>query len=208
MLKVITVTNQPERAAPLLNSLEKFKWHTELLITEWKGFGTKLITTYEYLKAHPEVTEFIFCDAHDVIVLATPEEFMGKIFHKEGLNTSAEKGLWPPIMHPFRNLYTITKFGFDFPNSGCYYSPSGEFIRLFEKYPPFYEIDDQFWMHMLYLNNEICLDTTQYLFNSHSFIEDGEYKFENGRVTMKTGSPCFIHGNGQTDMTKIHELLK
>lgn len=47
MLKILTVTNNLERTQPLIASLEKFEWPTEVLVTEWKGFGTKLITVYD-----------------------------------------------------------------------------------------------------------------------------------------------------------------
>lgn len=207
MLKVISVCHDKTHAQPLIQSLEKHGWNWTIIETEWRGFGTKLIETYHYLKANPDITHFVFVDAFDVIALATPEEFESKIVHKDKLNTSAEKGLWPPILQPFRSLYTQSNFGFDYPNSGCYYAPSSEFIRLFEKYPPFYEIDDQFWMNMLYLNNEICLDASQYLFNSHSFIADGEYQYIDGRVLMKTGTPCFIHSNARTVDPKLNEML-
>lgn len=210
MIKVITVSSQPELTIPLLDSLRKFGWNYAMLIVDWKGFGTKLISVYEYLKANPDVTEFIFCDAHDVIVLGTPNEFMDKI---EGdlIILSAEKKLWPPILTPFTCKYPRTDGGFNYINSGLYYSKTEEFIYLFEKYPPFFEIDDQFWLNMAYLMEKagtIQIDYTQSIFNSHSFIEDGEYTYENNRVQILGNEPLFIHFNGRTVDPKFNELIK
>jgi hypothetical protein len=46
------------------------------------------------------------------------------------------------------------------------------------------------------------------LFNSHSFIKEGEYEYRDNRVFINGEKPVFIHGNGKSDMTKVLELLK
>lgn len=215
MLKVITVTNNIEATMPLINSLQKNGWDFVVIEFDvWQGFGTKLIETYNFLKLHPEVDEFIFCDAFDVICLCSPTEFKEKIYHNHGqIFCSAEKGLWPPTLHPFRIDYPTYQHGFNYLNSGCYYSPSNIFISLMDDYMPSYDTDDQFWMNVLYLTQShdtgerIRVDHSQSIFNSHSFISDGEYTFNNGRVQVLGNEPIFIHGNGRTDMTKIHQLI-
>lgn len=215
MLKVLTVTNNIEATMPLINSLQKNEWDTQVLVVEWKGFGTKLITVYEYLKANPEVTEFIFCDAFDVICLGKPAEFKEKIYHNHGqIFCSAEKGLWPPTLHPFRIDYPTHQHGFNYLNSGCYYGPSNIFISLMDDYMPLYETDDQFWMNIIYLmqnhatGERIRVDHSQSIFNSHSFISDGEYGYENGRVQINGNEPLFIHFNGRSVDEKFNELIK
>jgi hypothetical protein len=212
MLKVITVSNQPDMAMPLINSLEKFKWHTELLITEWKGFGTKLITVYEFLKAHPEVDRFIFCDAHDVLVLGSPEEFESKLEEPRRMLVSAERGLWPGNMEPYRKYYEpVLDHGYNFVNSGLYYSPSDVFIEMMERDMPKYESDDQEWLGMNFLFNDsqvINMDRDQRLFNSHSFIHEGEYGYENNRVQVNGEQPLFIHFNGNTFDERFNQLIK
>lgn len=213
MLKVITVTDHPEHAQTLLRSLEKHGWEYAVLETEWRGFGTKLIAVYEYLKTHPEVTEFIFCDAFDVVVLGGDTEFKDKLWGGDIMVVSCEKGLWPPSVKPFRNDYADFEHGFNFPNSGLYYAKSHVFIELFEYYPPFYEIDDQFWMNVCFLLQpklfgNIRLDYAQSLFNSHSFIGEGEYGYENNRVQINGEAPLWIHFNGKTVDEKFNELIK
>lgn len=217
MLKVITVTNNLEATQSLINSLDKFGWDYHVIGCEWKGFGTKLIEVFRYLKANPEVTEFIFCDAHDVICLAGESEFRRKIRgYKNKILMSAERGLWPPILHPFRKLYNRFPHRFDYINSGLYYAESKDFISIVEQYPPFNEIDDQYWISILWLlyddnsevENPIAMDNNQRVFNSHSFIDDGEYTYENNRVQILGNEPTFIHFNGRTVDEKFNQLIK
>lgn len=208
MIKVITVCSHTEHVQPLIKSLEKHGWDYELIHCEWKGFGTKLIETYNYLKSHPEVDEFIFVDAFDAIAMGSQDEFKNKIGDVPML-TSAEKGLWPPVLIPFKKLYHQWEHGFNYPNSGLYYAKSLYFIWLFETYPPFYEIDDQYWLNMCFnLEHNLHTDYDQEVFNSHSFISEGEYTYNNGRIQILGNEPIFIHSNGKTVDEKLIELLK
>lgn len=216
MLKVITVTTHVGETIPLLNSLEKHGWATEcLVVPEWKGFGTKLLTTYDFLKLNPEVTEFIFCDAFDVVALGGPDEFNRLLqFNYSGADMvcSGERGLWPPTMEKYRPIYTKHEHGFNYINSGCYYAKSEAFIRLMDFSMPKHESDDQEWMNMAYLNAYIVLkqtiDNAQILFNSHSFIEEGDYGYENNRIQINGKEPIFIHSNARTVDPKLDEMLK
>lgn len=210
MLKAITVTDNPSAAQQLINSLNKHGWDYVLINSPWRGFGTKLIETYNFLKSNPEITEFIFCDAFDVVAMGTPDEFKSKLEHPEKLILSAERGLWPPSLQPFKNYYPQRVHGFNYPNSGLYYCPSILFINLMEGNMPFYEIDDQFWMNMQFLLGnvleDIVLDHDQVLFNSHSFISDGEYGYEK-RIQINGNQPLFIHSNARTIDEKLNQLL-
>src|ERR1700743_1094502 len=149
-IKLITVTNAPERAEVLVRSSKKHNWDIVVLNVEWRGFGTKLIATYEYLKEHPEVERFVFADAHDVVVFGTEEEFEDKVssWGNQKMILSTEKGLWPPILHPFRDCYPKFDRGFNFINSGCYYAESKYFIELMDAYPVTYDYDDQLWLNL------------------------------------------------------------
>lgn len=223
-IKVITVTTNKEATQPLINSLVRNGWDYECIYTpEWKGFGSKLIFTYNYLKEHPEVKEFIFCDAFDVVALGNPDEFRKKMtgFGDIGALISSEKGLWPPYLHPFERLYCHHPLDskFIYPNSGLYYAKSRLFKHWMEFYPPTQETDDQFWFNMVYLKNntnlldEVHLNFAQHIFNSHSFIEEYEYSFDETRVYIGDNkswvhSPIFVHGNGRSDMSKVYNLLK
>ena len=199
----------PEHASMLIKSAEKQGWDLVVIQAEWKGFGTKLIETYNYLKSHTEVERFVFADAFDVVVLGTEEEFEEKFPQEIDMIVSAERGLWPPILHPFKSRYASENNGYNYPNSGLYYSESWYFNYLFEKYPPFNEIDDQYWLNICHLlENRIEIDYSQKLFNSHSFISDGEYTYENNRVQIMGNQPIFIHFNGKTVDETFNERVK
>lgn len=208
MLKVITVTNNLERTQPLINSLNKNGWGYHFIECEWRGFGTKLIEVYRYVKSNPEVDEFIFCDAFDVIVLATPEEFKSKL-PKSDIVCSAERGIWPdPALEKY--YPRVFKHRFNYLNSGSYYAKSEAFIKIMEGDMPQYETDDQLWFTHQFLFNEnsgIVLDNKQSIFNSHSFIDEGEYGYENGRIQILGNQPCFIHSNGRTIDEKLNEMI-
>lgn len=211
-IKLITVTSHPEHAEVLKRSAEKHGWDFVCIhVPEWKGFGTKLIETYNYLNAHPEVERFVFADAFDVVVLSNEGEFMDKT---EGLDdlilVGTEKGLWPPPLHAFRSKYIESGSPFNYINSGLYYSRSEVFISLFEKYTPNYDHDDQLWMNLCYLlEPEIFkLDYFQTVFNNHSFISDGEYGYENGRIQILGNQSIFSHKNGKTIDEKLDSLIK
>lgn len=208
MLKVITVTNNLEATQPLINSLEKNGWDYRAIECDWLGFGTKLIEVYRYVKDNPEIDEFVFCDAFDVIVLGKPEEFKSKL-PKSDIVCSAERGCWPD--GTLEKYYPkVFKHRFNYLNSGCYYAKSEAFINLMEGNMPQYETDDQLWFTHQFLFNEnsgIMLDNKQSIFNSHSFIDEGEYGYENNRIQILGNQPIFIHSNGRTIDEKLNEMI-
>jgi len=212
-IKLITVCSHPEHAEALRRSAELHNWDFVCIhVPEWKGFGMKLIETYNYLKAHPEVERFVFCDAFDVVVFGTPEEFEEKHIWHDNMLLSCERGLWPPILHPFKERYIEYKHRFNYINSGLYYSPSGTFISLVEKYKPSFDTDDQYWMNMVYLfegmDLNIMEDSCQRVFNSHSFIDEGQYGYDGGRIQIMNCEPVFVHSNGRSVDPKLDELVK
>ncbi len=91
-IKLITVTSHPEHATTLIQSAKLHGWDLSVIQVEWKGYGTKLVATYEYLKQHPELNRFVFCDAFDVVVMGGPEEFEKKCTAGQTFVCSAEKG--------------------------------------------------------------------------------------------------------------------
>lgn len=202
-IPIITVTNQPERAKLLIESAQKNGWEIYVIQAEWNGFGTKLISVYNFLKEHPAIHSFVFADAHDVLVLGTPREFAEKIYEYSlgewFFFASAEKGLWPPILTPFRSKYVQFEHGFNYINSGLYAAKSEYFKWLYEKYAPFYEIDDQYWLNICYLlERNIPMNYSQNIFNSHSFIAEGEYTYhyDKKRIEIMGNQPIFLHFNG------------
>lgn len=205
---LLTVSNQPERTKRLRESAAKHNWLLTEIYSDWHGFGTKLIKVYEWLVQHPDVTHFFFCDGHDVIVLGSQEEVLSKL-NTDIITCSAERGVWPK--EEYRKYYEPqTENGWDFLNSGLYFAPRGKFMTLFEENQPDYITDDQLWLSEQYLFNDGCcieLDRDQSVFNSHSFIREGDYGYENGRVQVNGQTPVFVHCNGGVWDDKLNELL-
>ncbi len=81
---------------------------------------------------------------------------------------------------------------------------------MIERCMPDYESDDQLYMteRFLFDGENIVLDTHQILFNSHSFIDEGEYTYGDGRIGVNGNTPIFIHSNGRTVDAKLDEMLK
>jgi len=211
-IKVITVTSDLENQGfhCLIASLQKFGWDYDVLKVEWRGFGTKIIEVYYHLKNHPEIEQFVFCDANDVVVLGTEEEFAKKVRGLDGPLFSTERGCWPD--EKLRDNYpTQYDHGFNFLNSGLYYYQADQFIEMVEVGQPTYVMDDQRWFTRLYLlERNIILDNNCEVLQCYSFIQEDDFGYDNNRLkNLKTGTqPIFVHGNGRTDLTKVYELLK
>ena len=220
MIKLITVTNAPEHAEVLRRSAELHGWDFHCEVVEWKGYGTKLMATYAYLKAHPEVDRFVFADAFDVVVFGTPEEFERKLPSNDGFVFNAERGLWPPNMEPYRELFGDTQMGFNYLNSGCYFAERKPFISMLESHPINYSDDDQMYFIERYVSGYggFILDTNQKVFNCHSFIREGEYAYIQymdeynrkfgGNIEIMGNKPIFVHSNGRTVDPQLDKLVK
>jgi hypothetical protein len=212
---IITVTNNPNHPGVerLTKSAEKFGWELYVIDAQWKGFGTKLIETYNFLINNPQIESFVFVDAHDVVVLSNPKNFNNVLNYcqfESKMLVSCEKACWPDssLADKYPEYWSEWKY----VNSGTYYAPSDIFIKVFESSPPEYHEDDQLWLTNRFLNQsreDIKTDTNCMLFQSYSHIADDDFGYENNRLqNLKTlTQPIFIHGNGRTDMTLIDQLL-
>ncbi len=204
-MKILTVATDINRIKPLVDSLEKLKYDYHIIQTEWRGFGTKLLSVRNYLISHPEVEYFIFCDAYDVVAMRPLSEFP-----KDKIIFSAEKNCWP--IPDLAKDYPESKTPYKYLNSGLYYAPSKMFLALFEFETPEYISDDQLWATRQFLFNEksgIEIDTMCSVFQSYSFIDEGEYKYlPQGVLNTNTCTyPSWFHGNGTTNMDKLYELI-
>ncbi len=199
----------PEHAQRLIKSAEMFGWDLVVIQADWRGFGTKVRATCEYFTNNPEITHFVFCDAFDVVILGTPQEFMNKMYPEHFyLLASVERGLWPPVLEPRRNEYSKLKHRFNYLNSGLYYVNNVQMYIESMKDVRF-EDDDQLAISEKYLaGHGISTDWELRLFNSHSFIDDGEYTYENNRVQILGQEPIFIHSNGKTVDEKLNQMLE
>jgi len=207
-MKLLTVASHLE-LDNLVHSAQKFGWDIEIIMTEWRGFGTKLIEVYNYLKKNPDVKEFIFVDAYDVVTLSTPKEVETKIKDRSKMLVSVEKGCWPQA--DLASQYPKVDTDWKYVNSGTYYAPSDVFIDMFEKNPPPYTDDDQLWLTKTFLANQdkVLLDYNCDIFQCYSFIADDDFTYNNSRLqNLKTNTePILVHSNGRTDNSKILELL-
>jgi hypothetical protein len=211
-MKLLTVATDLNREGleHLIYSSQKQGWDIELIVADqWKGFGTKLIETYNYLKENPNITEFIFVDAYDVIALGSHKEFEGKIQDRSKMLIGVEKACYP--QSDLADQYPKVDTDWKYINSGAYFSPSKLFIDMIDANPPLYSDDDQLWLTNEFLNNPTnkVLDYKCDVFQCYSFIAEDDFSYNNGRVqNLKTGTePIYLHGNGKTDMTKVIELL-
>jgi hypothetical protein len=212
---IITVTNNPNHPGVerLTKSAEKFGWELYVIDAQWKGFGTKLIETYNFLINNPQIESFVFADAHDVVVLSNPKNFNNVLNYcqfKSKMLVSCEKACWPDSS--LADKYSEYWSEWKYVNSGLYYAPRDVFIKVFESSPPDYHEDDQLWLTNRFLNqsgNDIKTDSDCILFQSYSHISEDDFGYENNRLqNLKTlTQPIFIHGNGRTDMTLIDQLL-
>lgn len=212
--KLITVFSHPEVDGlhKLIQSATKFGWSDNLVpiqVNPWQGFGTKLKTVYAYLLANHDVDYLFFCDAYDVVLLGTMEEALSKLDLNK-ITVSAERGCWPD---GDLEKYYPTRFEhrYNYLNSGLYFAPREKFLKLFEYNMPEYATDDQLWFTRLFLfeDLDIVLDNNCEVFQSYSFVEEGDYEYsEDGVFNAKTGTwPILFHGNGRSDLTKIYELI-
>lgn len=210
-MKLLTLATDVanKKLLDLIASSDKFGWNLEVIVAEWRGFGTKLIETYNYLKKNPRITEFIFVDAYDVVALSSPQEAIEKIKDRTKMLISVEKNCWPDSS--LASKYPKTDSEWKYINSGSYYSPSKLFIDMIEANPPLYIDDDQLWMTNRFLNNpnDKVLDYDCEVFQAYSFISDDDFGYENKRLqNLKTKSqPVLIHSNGRTSNEKVLDLL-
>ena len=204
--KVISVVDDTNRAHQLERSLKHFGWDYEIIQASWRGFGTKLNKTNEYLHANPDVKEFIFLDGYDTFVLGTPEQIMP---HFTNVNTliSGEVNCWPDA-----DRYTLidevyeanAKYKFRFPNSGSYYMRAAFFKNLMGQTSVHDDMDDQRIMTDWVLSNNMNIDVRRNVFQTLCGILPTD--LDNG-ITDLGAQPLIIHGNGKAKMETFYNLI-
>jgi hypothetical protein len=216
-VKLLTVCTDPSNEALqiLKYSLDKYGWDYEILVApEWKGFSTKLITVQEYLIS-ADVDAFFFCNAYDCVVLSDMQEAIDGIELNYGLDKmvfSAERGCWPESTYEVHYEPKLSH-GFNYLNSGLYYSPKEKFLSVMRSNPPQYSDDDQLFFTKEYLFGEhknIVLDQNCEVFQCYSFIDPDDYAYGEDRLMNgKTGTlPVIIHANARNDLSPIYKMLK
>jgi len=206
-MKVIVSLDNPNHPGWLKfeESLKQHGWAYYPIVSEWKGFGTKIIGLYEYL-CSTDIEEFIYLDAYDNYCIASPHEFK---FKKKDypMILSSEKGCYPDT-HKM-GMFPVVNHEWKFLNSGQIYGTKEHFINIYNSNPPRYEDDDQRWYteRFLAMPDTIGLDYCN-IFQSVAFEVEGDFTLTYNRLyNNKTHTfPMFIHGNGKTDMSKFYLL--
>lgn len=199
---LITVASDLSLTERLQRSAEKHGYDLRILLVDWHGFSTKLLAVRQYLQSQPDITEFVFCDAYDVIcmkpwVAVEPDDI--------NLLLSAERGCWPDAH--LRDEFEQTAAGYDFVNSGLYYAKSEHFIKITTHVHA--AEDDQRVMTAAYLHGEAEMDGGCIHFQSYSFIRPMEYRyFADAPFNSITGTTaCLYHANGKTDTSLLERYV-
>lgn len=215
---LLTTTSERAKCEMLEKSLNKYEWQYHIIEHHWRGFGDKILRTYEYLKQHPEITHFFYTDAWDTIVVNYPKWALHdivKYFGEDCIVLSAEKGCYP---HPDKApLYPEVESPFKYVNGGGWFCNAELFCRMVDENPLTPETVDQVWFTDLYLKYHesklVKLDTECEVFQTIAFCEDWELEEmeDNGREYIwnftQQSEPTFLHGNGHTPMTRFYELI-
>jgi hypothetical protein len=206
-IEFLTTASDRSKCDMLEKSLIKHGWPYHLIIHEWKGFGSKIIETYNHLKTFPHITHFFYSDSYDSIVLGTLEEALSKIKDKEVILYSAERACYP---HPeLASQYPPHNSPWKFLNGGGWFASAKLFCEMYESCTPTFDRSDQEWATSNLLAGKIILDYNCDVFQTIGFCPESDFENIDGRIlnTVHNTKPLFIHGNGHTPMDKYYELI-
>lgn len=214
-IKHITVYSDPKAHGyeVLKRSLHHHRWEHVGVLTTWRGFGTKIIESYKYIKEYcMDYDLVVFSDAYDTLVTTSPQHVANQWTAMQqthrttfGMILSAEKAAWP---HPQVEFYYDKVEGtpFQYVNSGTWMANPRFFVNTMEKFGlPTYETDDQAFMTKLFLRKGeqygILLDNYAEIFlcTAHS-NETSFAPVENGRIRSLDTKliPSIVHFNGRS----------
>ena len=214
--KLITTTSNLKNCYHLKRSLDYFGWDYHFIEHAWKGFGDKILETYKYLKANPDITHFFYSDAWDTMAFGTMEEALKQIPDKDVILFSAERACYP---HPDKaEKYPHNISPWHFLNGGGWFASSELFCKMVDKYPLDSATVDQVYFTDRFLDQdcEIELDYDCKVFQTIAFCPETDFifvdKYMNQIInkpfnTYTETFPIFFHGNGHTPMTNFHPLI-
>lgn len=224
--KLITTASDYSRTEMLRKSLDKNGWKYHIIIHEWRGFGDKILKTYEYLKSNPQITHFFYSDSYDTVAVKTMENTLNNIDDYSCILLSAEKNCYP---HKEKEiLYPQNKSDWKYVNGGGWFCNTDIFIKAVESNPLKVETVDQVWFTDLFLNNQniVKLDYNCKVFQTIAFTNENDFSiiikqylgnrdFSDicGEKIFKLinnihgTEPTFWHGNGHTCMDKFYKLI-
>ena len=179
-MKVLTVADNRSKCSILEQSLKTFGWDYEIIEGNWVGYSTKLHGIYAYLKAHPNLKDFIFTDAFDTMFIQEPKNFkpIAENF------VSGETNCWTG-KHDTETakLFTSTE-KFKYPNSGGFYMQSDFFIKQFEEHTPQETDDDQAWLIQMVL---------AYMYHRHKEVPTIHYNIHDYPTSIVRPHPIHVH---------------
>lgn len=205
-VKVITVATQDNPGLHMLRKsldLAGMDYTVLGLGQPWRGFGTKIILTRDYLRTLEGYTHFIFVDAYDTLFLKPITDYEG------GIVFSTEKNCWPDVDKA--KEYPESYSPFRYLNSGAYIAPIDEYLALTDQFPVDYADDDQRYFTNIYLKSgEIKLDTNCRLFQSYAFTDQTDLTVLTDTVINNHSctEPAVIHFNGKCFDPKIYSMLE
>lgn len=206
---LITTASDINKTLVLQKSLKIHGWGYHIITHEWRGFGDKILKTYEYLKANPYITHFFYSDSYDSIVTKSMQDALIDIKYYDCILMSAERGCYP---HPEKEkLYPKHDSPFHFVNGGGWFCNSEVFKKAVETNPLTVDTVDQVWFTDLFLNHPeyVKLDYGCKIFQTVAFCPDSDFIINNKVYNTVTNSyPAFIHGNGHTPIDKFLTILK
>jgi len=209
--KLITTASDMSKTAMLQKSLIKFGWDYHIIQHEWTGFGNKLIQTYNYLVANPDITHFFYSDSYDTIVLDTMDEALSRVKDFDCLLMSAERACYPhPHKEPFYPALKDPNNPFKFVNGGGWFANSQVFQSLYKYNVPTVETVDQVWFTDRYLSQTplVKLDSDCNIFQTIAFCPDDNFILTDKVFNTITKTfPIFLHANGHTPYDKFKALI-
>lgn len=220
-VKFITTASDPNQPGlqKLIKSLDHFGWDSLILIAPWRGYASKFIETYNYLKsgAEDDTDLIVYSDSYDSLVLCSPDEVVEKYLSNFSpkILYYAERAAWP--YDQWTHLYPkVENTPYKHLNGGGFIGTPKQYIDLVEiDFPEFSaQFNDQVHSAKLFLTQNhkanIVLDNYCKIFQCTGHAGPEDFKYENGRVINNiTGEkPCFIHFNGHSFIQDIYDLLK
>lgn len=215
MLNIATVATHEERYLPVLDKQVKDKG-SELvklgLGKKYYGHIMKDKEMLEYLKGLKEDQIVVFVDGFDTLCLSSTEEIVEK-FKKmnKKLVVSIENIGYLSFIHSA----IFNRVRGKYINTGLYIGYAGflkDFITKMYEYDHVKKSNQKTWSDFLFKNawrhfdmEDIGLDTGNEIFFNYSFTSSDSYKYDEKRIITNGVKPCFIQGNGCTNMNEIIE---
>lgn len=212
LLAVLYASERNEKVEIVIRTLEAH-WITYKLYGQgrWRGFGEKLLMSYEVAKKETDYTHILHIDAFDVIVLGRPDQLLERFLEFDHPWVScAEVNCWPDAARA--GDYPACDSPWRYLNSGAYLAERQYLADCLERWggarinPA---ADDQRFLTDRYLQEPgvILLDTGCRLFQS---LLGGWHLFDSGPGWLHnrlTGThPLVLHHNGGADIRQLKDI--